>query len=575
MQMTAEVITSAGAVSRDPEEWHDINWQAADVNVRRLQARIVKATKEGKWGKVKSLQHLLTHSFSGKVTAVRRVTENQGKNTPGVDKILWNHPKSKWMAIHSLKRRGYQPLPLRRVYIPKSNGKKRPLGIPTMKDRAMQALYLLALDPIAETNADPNSYGFRKERRCADAIEQCFNALGKGKSPQWVLDADIKACFDLINHEWLIEHIPMDKAILRKWLKAGYMEASTRHETEEGTPQGGIISPVLANMALDGLERILRKKYPLDTRKQYKAKVNLVRYADDFVITGSSKEILESEVKPIVEQFLKDRGLTLSEEKTSIKHIEDGFDFLGQNVRKYSGKKLLIKPTSKNVHTFLEKVRTVIKKNKTVTSTELIIKLNPIIRGWALYHRHVVSSETFTAVDDAIFKSLWQWAVRRHRNKGKKWVKQRYFTTRGEDNWSFFGTTRNSEGNTQTAWLLNAASISIKRHTKIRSNANPYDPEDELYFEERLATKMENTLHGRRKLQYLWKEQNGLCLLCRQKITKQTGWHNHHIVWRSRGGTDKLSNRVLLHPECHRRLHSKGLSVMKPRPANREGVRQA
>jgi RNA-directed DNA polymerase len=232
-----------GAAPREPEGWHDIDWRAASENVRRLQARIVKAAKEGRWGKVKVLQRLLTHSFSGKALAVKRVTENQGKNTPGVDKITRTTPGSKWRAVHSLKRHGYKPLPLRRVYIPKSDGKLRPLGIPTMKDRAMQALYLLALDPIAEHLADPNSYGFRKERACADAMEQCYNALARSNCPQWILEGDIKSCFDKISHEWLLAHIPMDKAILRKWLKAGYMDKSVLYPTEDGTPQGGIIIP--------------------------------------------------------------------------------------------------------------------------------------------------------------------------------------------------------------------------------------------------------------------------------------------------------------------------------------------
>ena len=295
MQMMAE--HSAGAVSHISIDWHSINWKAVNETVRRLQARIVKATKVGKWHKVQALQYLLTHSYSGKALAVRRVTENQGKNTPGVDQVIWTDPVSKEMAIHQLQKRGYRALPLRRVYIPKSNGKKRPLGIPTMKDRAMQALYLQALDPIAETKADPNSYGFRKERSCADAMEQCATVLSHSTSAQWILEGDIKSCFDKISHAWLLTHIPMDKTILNTWLKAGYMDKSVLYETEDGTPQGGIISPVLANMTLDGLERILRKKYPKTGSRALKGKnkkVNLVRYADDFIITGNSKEVLET-----------------------------------------------------------------------------------------------------------------------------------------------------------------------------------------------------------------------------------------------------------------------------------------
>jgi RNA-directed DNA polymerase len=224
MQMATVTQEPVGAVSRDQDEWHDIEWRDVQENVRRLQARIVKAEKEGKHNKVKALQYLLTHSFSGKALAVRRVTENQGKNTPGVDEVTWSTPQSKMMAVRSMKRRGYHPLPLKRVYIPKSNGKMRPLGIPTMKDRAMQALYLLALDPIAECRADHHSYGFRRERACADAIDDCFIMLARSDRAQWILEGDIKACFDKISHEWLLANVPMDKTILHKWLKSGYME---------------------------------------------------------------------------------------------------------------------------------------------------------------------------------------------------------------------------------------------------------------------------------------------------------------------------------------------------------------
>jgi len=559
----------AGAASHEGLDWHNIDWEKAHKNVRRLQARIVKATQEGKWGKVKALQHLLTHSFSGKALAVKRVTENEGKRTPGVDGEIWDTPHKKALAVRTMRQHGYRPQPLRRIYIPKKHDKtkKRPLSIPTMKDRAMQALYLLALDPVAETTADPNSYGFRRERCCADAIEHCFHALAPKHMAQWVLEGDIKACFDRISHEWLLTYIPMDKGMLRKWLKAGYIEKNVFYDTQEGTPQGGIISPVLANMALDGLGAMLKQHYPLNSRKHRRAKVNLVRYADDFIITGISKEFLEEEVKPLVEAFFRERGLELSQEKTRITHIEDGFDFLGQNVRKYNGK-LLIKPSEENVHTFLEKVRGIIKDNAQMPAGKLIIILNSIIRGWALYHRHVVSSKTFSDVDSAIFEALWRWAIRRHPNKGKRWIKEKYFKTVGRDHWVFYGVHGGKE------WtLLNAASILIKRHGMINQQANPYDPEWEIYFEERLGVKIVEHLYGRRQLIRLWKEQNGICPLCQQKITKLTGWHNHHIIWRSQGGSDKAENRVLLHPNCHRQVHSQHLSVEKPCPA--KGIRKA
>jgi RNA-directed DNA polymerase len=358
------VEQSMCAASGHASQWEQIDWSQCEQKVRRLQARIVKATQEGRHGKVKALQWLLTHSFCGRALAVKRVTHNQGKNTPGVDGAIWSTPASRYKAIDALRRRGYQPQPLRRVYIPKANGKLRPLGIPTMKDRSMQALYLLALLPVAETTADPNSYGFRPARSTADAIEQCFCALARKTSPQWVLEGDIRGCFDNISHAWMLDHIPTDKEVLRKWLKSGFMEDRMLFPTEAGTPQGGIISPTLANLTLDGLERLLKDTFRIRQihGTVHNPKVNFVRYADDFIITGSSKELLENGVKPLVERFMLERGLQLSPEKTCITHIEQGFDFLGQNLRKYGGK-LLITPSKKNMHAFLEKVRGHIRSN--------------------------------------------------------------------------------------------------------------------------------------------------------------------------------------------------------------------
>lgn len=301
--------------------WEQIQWNKCEHEVRKLQARIVKAQKEGRHNKVKALQWMLTHSFYGKALAVKRVTSNAGKNTTGVDHVRWNTPRKKMDAIADLKRRGYRPHPLRRVNIEKSNGKLRPLGIPTLKDRAMQALYHLALDPVAEATADTHSYGFRKERSTKDAKEMCFTVLSRKIAPQWVLEGDIKGCFDHISHEWMLKHIPMDKMILRKWLKSGYVFHNKLYPTYEGTPQGGIISPTLANMVLSGMQTMLSERFKVRTGKNYyNPKINIVKYADDFIVTGKDKDILEKEVKPAIKEFLAERGLTLSEEKTKITH---------------------------------------------------------------------------------------------------------------------------------------------------------------------------------------------------------------------------------------------------------------
>lgn len=562
--MTSVPRKTESALSGKPEGWHQIDWGRVHRNVRGIQVRIAKATMEGDWRRVKALQRYLTRSFCGRAMAVRRVTENHGRNTPGVDRETWSTPDTKWVAINRLKRRGYRALPLRRVYIPKANGKKRPLGIPTMKDRAMQALYLLALQPVSETTADPNSYGFRPGRSTADAMLQCYMLLRKKGCPQWILEADIEGCFDHIDHSWLTRHVPMDKAILSQWLKAGVVDMGQLQATEEGTPQGGIISPTLANIALDGLEKLLAEHFGAKGSKKLRQyKVGLVRYADDFVITGTSKELLENEVKPLVEKFLAERGLKLSADKTRVTHIDEGFDFLGWHVRKYHSK-LLIKPSKKNVKAFLDKCRGIIKAYGSAEQKNLIRVLNPVIRGWTNYHKHQVSSDIFYYADMQIWRALWRWARRRHSNRRKRWVAKKYFHSVGTRNWTFGVPVKEEEGNSKFVSLLYAGDVKIKRYTKVKAEMNPFDPAWELYLEERQSAAMLESLQHRRRLQTLWLSQMGRCLVCKIPVTSESGWHIHHIIERSRGGDDTLANLVLLHPNCHNQVHSQGLTVKKP-----------
>jgi len=432
------------------------------------------------------------------------------------------------------------------------------LGIPTMSDRAMQALYLLALEPVTETQADPNSYGFRRERSTADALAQCFNIFSRRKSsPEWVLEGDIRACFDQISHAWLLAHAPMDRAILKKWLEAGYIEKQAFHPTEAGTPQGGIISPVLANLALDELEKELHKRFRHKDNSKPSTGVNYVRYADDFIITARNPQKLE-EIRSFTESFLAERGLQLSAEKTKLTHITAGFDFLGQNVRRYNGK-LIIKPANKNIKAFLDKVRATINTNPSVAAGELIQRLNPIIRGWANYHQHVCSKEIYQKVDYLIFKALWSWARRRHPNKNAQWVRKKYFRRHGMRTWVFSGEVTLKDGKQKTLHLLYAAHMLIRRHVKIQAHANPFDPEWEMYFEKRIQTRMSNKLHP--KLFTLWQSQKGKCVVCQQIITIEDGWHTHHVLWRSKGGGDQLNNLQLLHPACHRLIHAQGLKL--------------
>jgi RNA-directed DNA polymerase len=428
-----------------------------------------------------------------------------------------------------------------------------------MKDRAMQALHLLALQPVAEMTADWNSYGFRPERSTHDAIGQVFTMLARKSGAEWILEGDIKGCFDHISHEWMLKNICTDTKVLEKWLKAGVIDKGVFSPTSEGTPQGGIISPTLANIVLDGIEAALARRYPPTTNAGRKAKVNFVRYADDFVITGASKEMLENEVKPMVRDFLAERGLTLSEEKTRVTHISEGFDFLGQNVRRYSfGKpnsKLLIKPATRNVRAFLDRVREVVRLNRAAKQENLIGVLNPMIRGWCNYHRHIVAAELFGKVDHLIWDLLRSWSNRRHSNKSAGWIRNRYWG-RIEDRQEFRCYAVGREGKIRTLCLRLCRDTVIERHVKIQGEATPFDLRFETYFEDRLSVRMEKDLRGRRRLLYLWKQQNGLCPVCGEKITKLTKWHLHHMVRRVDGGSDASSNLAMLHPNCHRQHHA-------------------
>lgn len=528
--------------------WDSFDWNKCEQAVKKLQARIVKAQKEGRYGKVQALQWTLTHSFYAKALAVRRVTSNSGNKTAGVDGKRWTTPNAKLKAVSELKRRGYKPQPLRRVHIKKSNGKQRPLGIPTLKDRAMQALYLMALEPVAEVTADTHSYGFRKKRCTMDAVRQCHNILCKGYSAQWILEGDIKGCFDHISHKWLLENIPIDKVILKKWLNCGYVFNKKLFPTNEGTPQGGIISPVLANMALDGLQGILAEKYKRrrvkGERKLYSPMVNFVRYADDFIITSGNREVLETEIKPLVREFLAERGLTLSEEKTLITNIYDGFDFLGFNIRKFK-EQLLTKPSSKAQKRVYAKIRTIIERNKSAKQESLIRLLNPVITGWGNYYRYGASSKAFQRIDHMVFEKLWQWAKRRHPKKGRRWIANKYFHTIKDRKWRFvaFLDKRNPD---DRMMLKLMSDIHFSVYTQVKGDMNPFDREHRDYFEARKTKKMLETFNGTKSLLRLWEKQNGICPICGNPINELLAWS---VVQTT---TDGKIHKELVHMKCRR-----------------------
>ena len=418
-------------------------------------------------------------------------------------------------------------------------------AIPTMYDRAMQALYALALEPVAETTADGKSFGFRKGRCAQDACEYLFNALSrKHISPKWVLEGDIKGCFDHISHDWLLANIPMDKNILKQFLKAGFIYQRELFPTEEGTPQGGIISPILANMTLDGIEKKLVERFhtnalgKVDLRFKNAHKVNFVRYADDFVVTAATPE-LALEAKELIREFLAERGLELSDEKTVVTNIDDGFDFLGWNFRKYN-EKLIIKPSKKAVKAIVSNISdTILRRGKAWQQDVLIMKLNEQIRGWTNYHQSVCASDAFAHLDYVLYELLWRWAKRRHPKKNKWWISMRYWHRVGNRNWVF--STENKE-------LIRVDSTAIVRHTKIKATANPFL--DEAYFQKRKFDKGMHRLTGKFKM--IWKNQNGLCYHCGMPMDVTEEREIFYLAPKAKAGMEDVRNMRYVHCTCQR-----------------------
>ena len=470
-----------------------INWLAVDFDiveqsVKILQNRIVKAKLASRTRMVKKLQSLLVKSLNARILAVKRVSENKGKNTAGVDgKLLdTNIKKSKYVADLKIKLPDYKSMPLKRIEIPKKNGKLRPLGIPTMFDRSIQALYKLALEPIAEVVADKNSYGFRPKRSTQDAMKQVWLCTSKKNGGEWILEADIKGCFDNISHQWMYDNIPLDNRLLKQWLKSGFIKDDTLFPTDAGTPQGGIISPILANMVLDGIENIV-KNHKARFQKmvngviiyRHTNRLNFIRYADDFVITGRTPEDLRL-VQKDIEKFLNIRGLELSKEKTHITNIRDGFDFLSFNFRKYPNDKVIVTPTKDGIKSFKSKIKDIFKKYNSSSLTMLITKLNPLLRGWANYYRFVNSKVIFSKLDSYIWRKSLNWMKRIHqRRETKKYYKQ-YFKP--------FPNYKSDVLSDGRQFVYRLSTLPLKEFIKIKSEANPYDTSFDDYFIKRYFT---------------------------------------------------------------------------------------
>jgi RNA-directed DNA polymerase len=548
-----------GAEGRPNTDWNAIDWRKVQRSVSNLRRRIFRASKEGDHRKVRSLQKLVLRSYANALLSVRRVTQiNVGRNTPGVDMLVVKTPEARSELVDHI--RSYQPWkaqPARRVYIPKGGGRLRPLGIPTVIDRVMQAIVKNALEPYWEARFEPASYGFRPGRGCHDAIVKIFNIARPNKRKKWVLDADIEGAFDSISHERLLEVIGPFPAreLIRRWLKAGYVEMGTLHATETGAPQGGVISPLLMNIALHGMEQALGVRY--DKRGQIKGSRALVRYADDWVVFCESKEDAQ-EARRQAQKWLLKRGLRLSEDKTRVVHLTEGFDFLGFNIRHYpapktarSGYKLLIKPSKDSVSNFKDRMRSEWMNLKGHNAMEVLKRLNPIVRGWANYFRIGVSKHTFETLDHWMLARCARHVRSNHPRKGWRWCRQKYWgqlNPERADRWVF--------GDKSTgAYLLKLSWTPIRRHVLVKGAASPDDPALRGYWIERERRKLEEGLLPPR-LMGLACAQQGRCTHCGASLFNGEALNRHHLLPKSEGGTDERSNLRLLHLYCHQQIHT-------------------